>query len=159
MSSATCEIEVGESELLIRAVCTDKYDKDKGTISPSLMMGPDTSVSRSPLIPLHDHWEIFQRCVQKPEKERLLELIGTIGVSRLRKVTEEHDTAEGSKHEVKVCVAPNDCWKPREGHAEIKGKRSRGLANKLIKELLYYKEDKSQWTYDGTKLVAKKEAA
>src|SRR5690606_14133596 len=93
--------EVGEREVLVRAVCTDKYDKDKGTIAPSLMMGPDTSVSRSPLIPLHDHWEIFRRCVQKPEKERLLELIGTIGVSRLRKVAEEHDTAEGSKHEVK----------------------------------------------------------
>ena len=148
------EVEVGEDEGLVRAVCTDKYDKDIGTIAPSLMMGPDTSVSRTKLIQLSDHWDLFRRCVQKPEKERLLEVIATIDLPKLRKIAADHDAVTNSKHDIKVVVAPNDCWKPRDGHAEIKGRISRGLANKLIKELVYHKEDKSKWASDGDKLVA-----
>lgn len=150
------EKELEGTEELVRAVCTDKFDKDKGTISPSLMMGPDTSVSRTKVIPLNDHWELFRRCVQKPEKERLLVMISTIDIDSLRSVAAVHDKEASTRHDIKVVISPNECWTPREGHAEIKGKISRGLANKLIGKLIYWKEDRSSWDYDGSKLTRRR---
>ncbi len=146
---------VGEDEELVRAVCSpDGCDRDVGRISSVLMTGKNTSVSRTKCIPLTDHWEVFRRCVEKPDV-RKLEMIATITIPDLRRMAKEH--AEEFKtplREIKVVVKPNSCWKPPEGHAEIEGKISQGLANRIVKRMLYYKEDSSTWGFDGTKLVA-----
>lgn len=132
----------------MRAVCTDKYDKAKGRISPSLMMGPDTSVSRLQLIPLADHWELFRSHVQKPP-ERMLELLGVMGVGDLQALGSAYDT----KHDIVVEVAPDTRWNPPEAHAEIKGTLTRGLANKVVQAMQYVNEDGTWMRYTGSAMV------
>ena len=151
---------VGEEEELVRAVCSpDGYDRDAGRISSLLMTGKNTSVSRTKLIPLQDHWELFRRCVEKPDV-RKLELCATITIPELRAIAEQHAKDYNiPKREIKVVVKPNSCWKPPDGHAEIEGRLSQGLANTIIKKLHYLKEDGSLWTFDGVRLVAQEDAA
>ena len=136
-------------ERIVRAVCTDKYDKAKGRISPSLMMGPDTSVSRLHLIRLADHWELFRSHVQKPP-ERMLELLGVIGVRALQALGAAHEP----KRDVVVEVAPDTRWNPPEAHAEIKGTLTRGLANKVVQAMQYEREDGTRLRYTGSAMVA-----
>lgn len=144
---------VGDEEELVRAVCSADM-KDGGRISSVLMTGKNTSVSRTKLIPLTDHWDLFRRCVEKPDV-RNLEVIATVTIPELRAIAEAHAKEfKTPKREIKVFVKPNSCWKPAEGHAEIEGKLSQGLANSIIKKMLYHKEDKSTWNFDGGKLVA-----
>lgn len=149
---------VGDEEELVRAVCgADMKDNDR--ISSLLMTGKDTSVSRTKLIPLADHWDLFRRCVEKPDV-RKLEMIATITIPELRSIAEEHSKEfKTPKREIKVVVKPNSCWKPPEGHAEIEGKLSQGLAQRFIKRMLYHKENGSKWDFDGQKLVEQKDAA
>jgi len=135
-------------ERIVRAVCTDKYDKAKGRISPSLMMGPDTSVSRLLLIPLADHWELFRSHVQKPP-ERMLELLGVIGVRALQALGAAHEP----KRDVVVEVAPDTRWNPPEAHAEIKGSLTRGLANKVVQAMQYSQEDGAVLSYTGKAMI------
>lgn len=136
-------------ERMVRAVCTDKYDKAKGRISPSLMMGPDTSVSRLHVIPLTDHWELFRSHVQKPP-ERMLELLGVIGVGELQALGAEHIPAR----DIVVEVSPDARWNPAEGHAEIKGTLTRGLANKVVQAMRYVQADGTRLRYTGSVMVA-----
>lgn len=150
---------VGDEEELVRAVCSpDGCDPEVGRISSQLMSGKNTSVSRSALVPLTDHWELFRKCVEKPPA-RKLEMIATITVSDLKKIAETHSKEYKVKppRVIKVVVSPNDCWSPREGHAEIEGKLSQGLANAIIKQLQYYKPDNSKWRFDGEKLIPEKQ--
>lgn len=79
---------VGEEEELVRAVCGADM-KDNGRISSLLMTGKDTSVSRSKLISVAYHWELFRRCVEKPDV-RKLEMIATISIPDMRSTAEEH---------------------------------------------------------------------
>lgn len=154
------EQPVGDEENLLRAVCSpDGCDPKVGRISSQLMAGKHTSVSRAKLIPVSDHWELFRRCVEKPPA-RKLEMLATITVDELRATAEAHAKEyKTAKREITVVVRPNNCWNPAEGHAEIEGKLSQGLANSIIKRMRYLKEDGSQWCFDGEKLIEHKGAA
>ncbi len=112
-------------EDIVRAVCTDKWDGTR--IAPSLFKGQNISVSRLAIIPLVEHWEMFRAHLEKPP-ERRLELIAEINVGRLEKIGREHDES------LQLTVEP----KPEDwnlGHAEIPQRITRGLANKILKEL------------------------
>lgn len=152
---------VGDEEELVRAVCSpDGYDPEVGVVSSQLMAGKNTSVSRSSLVPLTDHWELFRKCVEKPPA-RKLEMIATITVPELRAVAEAHSKEYKVKppRVIKVVVSPNDCWTPPEGHAEIEGKISQSLATWIIRKMVYYKENGTKWGLVDDKLVEKEQAA
>jgi hypothetical protein len=118
---------VGTEEDIVRAICTDKWDRDAQRASPSLFRGPDTSVSRLAVIPLADHWDLFRRHVERPP-ERLLEVIGEINVGTLQKIGRDYETPV----ELTVEPQPED-WNP--AHAEIPQKVSRGLATQIVRAL------------------------
>ena len=152
---------VGDEEELVRAVCSpDGCDQEVNRITSLLMAGTNTSVSRTALVPLTDHWELFRRCVEKPPA-RKLEMIATITVSELKTIAEVHSKEYKVKppRVIKVVVSPNDCWTPPEGHAEIEGKLRQSLANAIIKRMLYRKESGSKLGFDGEKLIERKDAA
>jgi hypothetical protein len=108
-----------DTEEIVRAVCTDKWDGER--IAPSAFMGPDTSVSRLAITPLDEHWELFLREVEKPP-ERLLEVIAQIGVGRLGEIGRAYSPP------VTITVEAEPV-ESNPAHAVIPGKRSRGLAN------------------------------
>lgn len=116
---------IAAEEDIVRAICTDKWDGQR--LAPSLFTGENTSVSRLALIPLEDHWPMFRDHVQKPP-ERLLALIGEINVGTLQKLGETHHQPV----ELSVESVPED-W--NRAHAEIRGKVTKGLANRILKEL------------------------
>ena len=66
---------LAQTEDIVRAVCTDKWDGER--VSPSLFVGENISVSRLAVVPLADHWDLFRQYVQKPP-ERWLERIAAL---------------------------------------------------------------------------------
>jgi len=151
---------VGDEEELVRAVCSpDGCDPEAGQISSQLMAGTNTSVSRSALVPVTDHWELFRKCVEKAPA-RKLEMIATITVPELRSIAEAHSKEYKVKppRVINVVVSPNDCWTPPEGHAEIEGKISQSLGTWIIRQMRYYKENGTKWGLVDDKLVEEKAA-
>lgn len=116
-------------ENIARAICSDKWDGQR--LAPSLFVGAGTSVSRLSMAPLEEHWDIFRQHVQRPP-ERLLEMIGEINVGRLQEIGRAHEPIV----ELSVEPKPED-WNP--AHAEIPQKISRGLANKILPELIRHR--------------------
>lgn len=112
-------------ENIVRAICSDKWDGQR--LAPSLFVGKETSVSRLAITSLEDHWDLFRRHVQRPP-ERMLEMLGEIGVGKLQAIGHAHEP----RNELTVEPKPED-WNP--AHAEIPQKISRGLANKILFEL------------------------
>jgi hypothetical protein len=122
-------VPLAQTEDIIRAVCTDKWDGER--LSPSLFVGENTSVSRLAVIPLADHWDLFRQYVQKPP-ERWLELIAQINVGHLQRI------ARGHTPPVALTVEPRPVdWNP--AHAEIPQNITRGLANKILPELALHR--------------------
>lgn len=134
-------------ERVVRAVLSDKYDGQR--VSPSLMTGADTSVSRLKLVALTDHWELFRSHVQQPP-ERMLMLLGEIGVSELQAIGQANQPVRV----ISVEVVPDSRWTPPEGHAEIKGSLTRGLANKVVQAMVYHQEKGPRLKFDGSAMVA-----
>ncbi|MGA2659610.1 MAG: hypothetical protein ABSH34_19060 [Verrucomicrobiota bacterium] len=116
---------LAQTEDIVRAVCTDKWDGQR--LSPSLFVGENVSVSRLAVVPLADHWDLFRQHVEKPP-ERWLELIAEINVGRLQAIGRSQNPA------VALTVEPKPVdWNP--AHAEIPQKITRGLAGKILPEL------------------------
>jgi hypothetical protein len=112
-------------EDIVRAIPTEKWQD--GHPTPSLFKGSNTSVSRLAVIPLEDHWDVFDKWIAKPP-ERRVEGIGEINVGTLLEVGQSY------QQPIELTVEP----KPVEGnpaHAEIPQKISRGLANQILKKL------------------------
>jgi hypothetical protein len=65
-------------EQIVRAICSDKFDRSSARVSPSLFKGPNTSVSRLTVIPLPLQWRKLAATVQKLSG-RKLERLGEIG--------------------------------------------------------------------------------
>jgi len=115
-------MSLDQSEDIVRAVCTDKWDGER--LSPSLFVGERISVSRLALVSLRDHWDLFRQYVEKPP-ERRLELIAEINVGRLQELGRSHTPG------VQLTVEPKpETWNP--AHAEIPQRISRGLANRIL---------------------------
>lgn len=113
-------------ENVVRAICSDKWDGQR--LAPSLFVGAGTSVSRLSVIALEDHWDLFRKHVQRPP-QRMLAMLGEIGVGRLQAIGRAHEPM------TELTVEP----KPEEwnrAHAEIPQRISRGLANKILLELI-----------------------
>lgn len=116
---------IAADEDIVRAICTDKLED--GIPSPSLFKGRGTSVSRLAVIPLEEHWAMFEGKVARPP-ERLLALIGEINVGDLQALGRTHPQP------VELTVEPKpEPWNP--AHAEIPQNITRGLANRIIRAL------------------------
>ena len=119
---------LGPEENIVRAICTDKYDKETGRISPSLFdKRGNTSVSRLSLISLEDHWDLFRLKIQKPP-ERILELIGEINVGVLQEIGRTYQNPT----ELTLEPDPLD-W--NHAHAVIPQKITPGLATQIVQKL------------------------
>ena len=115
---------ISAEENIVRAVCTDKWDGER--IAPSLFIGEGISVSRLAILALEDHWQMFRSYIEKPP-ERRLELIVEINVGRLQFI--------GHAQNRDLTVEPKpEAWNP--AHAEIPQRITRGLANKILPELM-----------------------
>jgi len=83
------------NEQVVRAVCSEHYDRESGRVSPSLYEGTETSLSRLTIIPLAGQWAKLAATVQKLPGRRL-EKIGELGVAQIedagRNYTQNGDT-------------------------------------------------------------------
>ena len=118
--------EVDPEEDIARAICSDHYDGER--YSSSLFKGQNTSVSSLAIVPLEDSWDLFRRKVEKPP-DRTFEQIGTINVGSLKEIGINHLT----NTELSVQPDPQPNY---DSHAIIPQKISKGLANKIIDELV-----------------------
>lgn len=115
-------------EDIVRAVCTDKWDGQR--LAPSLFAGENISVSRLRLVSLSDHWSLFKQYVEKPP-ERRLEMIAEINVGRLQAIGRAQTPPR------KLTVEPKpEAWNP--AHAEIPQRIRRGLATKILPDLVLH---------------------
>jgi hypothetical protein len=122
-------------ERVVRAICTDKYDRANGRVSPSLFKGAKTSVSRLAIIPLEQQWRRLAATVQKLPGRRL-ERLGEIGVGNLEDLGRTY-IANGTPMSVSLSVIadPNPV---NVAHAVIPENISAGLGNTIVRALIYH---------------------
>ena len=72
----------------MRAVQPDGYDRDAGRISSPADDRKEHVRKPHQLIPLQDHWELFRRCVEKPDVRKLSCV--HITIPELRAIAEQH---------------------------------------------------------------------
>lgn len=121
-------MSLAASEDIAKAVCSDKFDPETGEVSPSLLKGRGSSVSRLKICPLPETWELFRNRVEKPP-QRMLQRIGVINVGILQKVGQ---TFQSNPTDLTVEAVPLEDYP---SHAEIPQKISRGLANEILKKM------------------------
>lgn len=124
-----------QAEQIVRAICSDKYDRTTGRVSPSLFKGPNTSVSRLTIIPLSQQWRKLAATVQKLPGLRL-ERLGEIGVGQLEHLGQTY-IANGTPMPVPFSVIA-DPLPTNEAHAIIPQNISAGLGNAIRQALTYH---------------------
>ena len=122
-------------EQIVRAICTDKFDRTSGRVSPSLFKGPNTSVSRLAIIPLAQQWRKLAATVQKLPGRRL-ERLGEIGVGKLEDVGQAY-VANGTPMPATLTVVA-DPLPTNDAHAIIPENISAGLGNTIRHALIYH---------------------
>jgi len=122
-------------EQIVRAICSDKYDRTSGRVSPSLFKGPNTSVSRLAMIPLPLQWRKLAATVQKLPGRRL-ERLGEIGVGKLEDLGQAY-VANDTPMRVTLTVVA-DPVPGNDAHAIILEKISPGLCNTICHALTYH---------------------
>ena len=122
-------------EQIVRAICSDKFDRNSGRVSPSLFKGPNTSVSRLAVIPLAMQWRKLAATVQKLPGRRL-ERLGEIGVDRLTEIGRNY-VANGKPMPVGLSVIA-DPLPTNEAHAIVPENISSGLGITIVRKLTYH---------------------
>jgi hypothetical protein len=122
-------------EQIVRAICSDKFDRASGRVSPSLFKGPNTSVSRLAVIPLPQQWRKLAATVQKLPG-RKLERLGEIGVGALEDLGLNY-VANGTPMKVALSVVA-DPVPTNEAHAIIPENISAGLGSAICRALTYH---------------------
>jgi hypothetical protein len=121
-------------EQIVRAVCSDKFDRTNGRVSPSLFKGPNTSVSRLSIVPLPLQWRKLAATVQKLPGRRL-ERLGEIGVGQLEDLGRAY-VANGTPMPIALSVVA-DALPTNEAHAIIPENITAGLGNVIVRALRY----------------------
>ena len=122
-------------EQIVRAICSDKYDRTSARVSPSLFKGPNTSVSRLAIIPLHLQWRKLAATVQKLPGRRL-ERLGEIGVGKLEDLGQAY-VANGAPMRIALSVVAVPL-STNEAHAIIPENITAGLGNSICRNLTYH---------------------
>jgi len=122
-------------EQVVRAICSDKFDRSNGRVSPSLFKGPNTSVSRLAVIPLSLQWRKLAATVQKLPG-RKLEQLGEIGVGPLEDLGLNY-VANGIPMKVALSVV-DDPLPTNEAHAVIPENITAGLGSAICRALKFH---------------------
>ncbi len=122
-------------EQVVRAVCSDKFDRASGRVSPSLFKGPNTSVSRLTIIPLTLQWRKLAATVQKLPGRRL-ERLGEIGVGQLEDLGLTY-AANGTPMPVALSVV-TAALPTNEAHALIPENITAGLGSAIVRAVAYH---------------------
>jgi hypothetical protein len=122
-------------EQIVRAVCSDKFDRSSGRVSPSLFKGPNTSVSRLTIIPLPLQWRKLAATVQKLPGRRL-ERLGEIGVGPLEDLGLNY-VANDKPMPITLSVVA-DAQPTNEAHALIPENITTGLGSAIVRTLNYH---------------------
>lgn len=128
-------MKLSETEQIVRAICSDKFDRTTGRVSPSLFKGARTSVSRLSIIALAQQWRKLAATVQKLPG-RKLERLGEINVGRLIEIGQNY-VADGQPKPVSLSVEA-DPVPSNQAHAIIPEHISVGLSNTIIRNLSYH---------------------
>jgi hypothetical protein len=121
-------MRLSRDEQVVRAVCTEHYDRDSGRVSPSLYEGTNVSLSRLVIIPLVAQWTKLAATVQKLPGRRL-EKIGEVGVGQMED-TGMNYTQNGRATPIELTVE-DDPTPQNPAHAFIPGKITKGLSRAL----------------------------
>jgi len=116
------------NEQVVRAVCSEHYDRESGRVSPSLYEGTETSLSRLTIIPLAGQWAKLAATVQKLPGRRL-EKIGELGVAQIEDAGRNY-TQNGKATPMPLTVV-DDPTPQNRAHAIIPGKITKGLSRVL----------------------------
>lgn len=133
-------------EQIVRAICSDKFDRTSGRVSPSLFKGAGTSVSRLTIIPLALQWRKLAATVQKLPG-RKLERLGEINVGHLVQIGQTYVT-DHHPNPVSLSVEA-DPLPTNPAHAVIPESISIGLSNTIIRNLTYHELPEG---FDPTKI-------
>ena len=128
-------MHLSREEQIVRAICSDKFDRVSGRVSPSLFKGPNTSVSRLAIIPLALQWRKLAATVQKLPGRRL-ERLAEIGVGRLEDLGRSY-VANGTPMPITLTVIA-DPVPTNEAHAIIPENITAGLGNVIRQALTYH---------------------
>lgn len=125
--------EVPREENIVRAIHFAWWDRqaDRG-FAASIFKGPNNSVSRLSILGLVELFQIFHAELDK-SPHGVIVGAGEINVGRLKEIAENHTPSL----ELTVLQAP---LPQNPAHAEIPQNISRGLANSIIKELVFHED-------------------
>ena len=115
-------------EQVVRAVCSEHYDRESGRVSPSLYAGIETSLSRLSIIPLLGQWAKLAATVQKLPGRRL-ERIGEIGVGQIEDIAQAY-SQNGRPTPMSLTVVADPTLR-NHAHAVIPEKVTRGMSRGL----------------------------
>ncbi len=117
-------------EQVVRAVCSEHYDRETGRVSPSLYEGTETSLSRLKIIPLSAQWVKLAATVQRLPGRRL-EKIGELGVGQIEDIGRNY-LQNGKATPIPLTVV-DDPTPQNEAHAIVPQKITKGLS-RVLKE-------------------------
>lgn len=124
--------EIPHEENVVRAIHSAWWDIRENRKDSSIFKGENISVSRLSILTLESLFKIFH--VQLDSSPNgIIVGAGEINVGRLREIGKEHE----SSIKLSVVEAP---FEENPAHAEVPQKISRGLAKRIIKELLFHQD-------------------
>ena len=122
--------EVSSEENIVRAIHKAWWDEQENRKSSSIFKGQDISVSRLSVLSLKKLFSIFHEQLDTSPNGTIIGA-GEINVGELKKI--------GTENSIKLTVE-EDKLEENPAHAEIPQKISRGLAKKIIENLLFHEE-------------------
>ncbi len=125
--------EVPPEENIVRAIHSAWWDSEANRKHSSIFKGENISVSRLSILGLDELFRIFHKQLDSSPNGVIVGA-GEIKVRRIKEIGKEHENPIN----LTVEEYPLDY---NLAHAEIPQKISRGLANRIIKELLFRKDD------------------
>ena len=125
--------EVSDEENIVRAIHQAWWDAKERRGFSLIFKGSNISVSRLSILTLELLFPIFHNQLDS-SPNGIIVGAGEINVGRLREIGNEHET------KVNITVV-EDPIEINRAHAEIPQKISKGLAKKIISELLFHADE------------------
>lgn len=133
--------EVSSEENIVRAIHSAWWDLETDIKSSSIFKGEKISVSRLSILNLNELFDIFHKQLDT-SPNGIIVGAGEMNVGRLQKIG-----LEFTQNPTKITVEEDPTKEDLErkivenpAHAEIPQRISRGLAKKIIDELLFHKD-------------------
>ncbi len=134
-------LQIPPEENIVRAIHFAWWDIEADRKSSSIFKGENISVSRLAILSLIELFPIFHRQLDTSPNGKIVGA-GEINVGNLQNIGREfvENPTEITVEEDPTKENPEKRVVENPAHAEIPQKISRGLANKIIKELIFHKD-------------------